>query len=105
MCYHDFNYVDSGRGPSYDHARGYHIGTDPLDMKYFTQAFSSTKWSLRIYKVKPIESLDDIAYDGEAMGDLDDSLYRITYIAPSADLDSSAPNESNYLVKNALTDE
>lgn len=105
MCYHDFSYVDSGRGPSYDHARGYHIGTDPLDMKYFTQAFSSTKWSLRIYKVKPTESLDEIAYNGEAMGDLDDSLYRLTFIAPKVDLDSLEPNQSSYLVKNVLANE
>ena len=105
MCYHDFATVDSGRGPGYDHARGVHIGTDPLNMKYFSQAFSSNQWSLRIYKVKQTESLDAIAYDNEPEGDLDDSLYRLTHIAPQIDPEADEPHFSAYMLKNSLQDD
>ncbi|KAJ7565033.1 hypothetical protein O6H91_02G045000 [Diphasiastrum complanatum] len=55
LCYYRFGELmtEYGRPPGYDRARGVEIGNKNVELKYLDEAFTTSNWIVRIYKVKP----------------------------------------------------
>jgi len=53
LAYHRFNEVNNaGDGTSWDYARRERAPAKPIKLKYFEEAFTSSHWIVRIYRVK-----------------------------------------------------
>ncbi|XP_020688270.1 dolichyl-diphosphooligosaccharide--protein glycosyltransferase subunit STT3B [Dendrobium catenatum] len=55
LCYYRFGEVTTeyGKPPGYDRARGVEIGNKDVKLEYLEEAFTTSNWIIRIYKVKP----------------------------------------------------
>ncbi|EXB95062.1 hypothetical protein L484_003540 [Morus notabilis] len=45
--------TEYGKPPGYDRARGVEIGNKDIKLEYLEEAFTTSNWIVRIYKVKP----------------------------------------------------
>jgi dolichyl-diphosphooligosaccharide--protein glycosyltransferase len=56
LCYYRFGEVrtKADKGAGYDTVRNAEIGFKNFDLKYFREAYTSTRWMVRIYEVLPI---------------------------------------------------
>lgn len=55
LCYYRFGELrtEYGKPPGYDRARGVEIGNKDVKLEYLEEAFTTSNWIVRIYKVKP----------------------------------------------------
>lgn len=55
LCYYRFGELTTeyGKPPGYDRARGVEIGNKDVKLEYLEEAFTTSNWIVRIYKVKP----------------------------------------------------
>ncbi|XP_072993670.1 dolichyl-diphosphooligosaccharide--protein glycosyltransferase subunit STT3B [Typha latifolia] len=55
LCYYRFGEVTTeyNKPPGYDRARGVEIGNKDIKLEYLEEAFTTSNWIVRIYKVKP----------------------------------------------------
>uniref|UniRef100_A0A0D6R1I2 dolichyl-diphosphooligosaccharide--protein glycotransferase n=1 Tax=Araucaria cunninghamii TaxID=56994 RepID=A0A0D6R1I2_ARACU len=55
LCYHRFGELSTeyGRPPGWDRARGVEIGNKNVKLEFLEEAFTTSNWIVRIYKVKP----------------------------------------------------
>lgn len=55
LCYYRFGELSTeyGRPPGWDRARGVEIGNKNVKLEYLEEAFTTSNWIVRIYKVKP----------------------------------------------------
>ncbi|XP_020581762.1 LOW QUALITY PROTEIN: dolichyl-diphosphooligosaccharide--protein glycosyltransferase subunit STT3B [Phalaenopsis equestris] len=55
LSYYRFGEVTTeyGKPPGYDRARGVEIGNKDVKLEYLEEAFTTSNWIIRIYKVKP----------------------------------------------------
>ncbi|XP_021747399.1 dolichyl-diphosphooligosaccharide--protein glycosyltransferase subunit STT3B-like [Chenopodium quinoa] len=55
LCYYRFGEMrtEYGKPPGYDRARGVEIGNKDVKLEYLEEAFTTSNWIVRIYKVKP----------------------------------------------------
>ncbi|KAJ3669545.1 hypothetical protein LUZ60_011495 [Juncus effusus] len=55
LCYYRFGETTTeyGKPPGYDRARGVEIGNKDIKLEYLEEAFTTSNWIVRIYKVKP----------------------------------------------------
>lgn len=55
LCYYRFGELTTeyGKPPGYDRARGVEIGNKDVKLDYMEEAFTTSNWIVRIYKVKP----------------------------------------------------
>ncbi|KAG0472919.1 hypothetical protein HPP92_014372 [Vanilla planifolia] len=55
LCYYRFGEVTTeyGKPPGYDRARGVEIGNKDVKLEHLEEAFTTSNWIIRIYKVKP----------------------------------------------------
>ncbi|KAL3677784.1 hypothetical protein R1sor_020740 [Riccia sorocarpa] len=58
LCYYRFGELSTeyGKPPGWDRARGTEIGNKHFDLEYYEEAFTTTNWIVRIYKVKPLDN-------------------------------------------------
>ncbi|CAI5517213.1 unnamed protein product [Closterium sp. Naga37s-1] len=54
MCYYRFGELQTeyGKPTGWDRARGYEIGNKDIELEYIEEAFTSSNWIVRIYRVK-----------------------------------------------------
>eukprot|EP00249_Psilotum_nudum_P012255 c23674_g1_i1 orf=682-2898(-) len=54
LCYYRFGEVTTeyGKPPGWDRARGVEIGKKNIELQYLEEAFTTSSWIIRIYKVK-----------------------------------------------------
>ncbi|XP_057859934.2 dolichyl-diphosphooligosaccharide--protein glycosyltransferase subunit STT3B [Cryptomeria japonica] len=55
LCYYRFGELSTeyGRPPGWDRARGVEIGNKNVKLEYLEEAYTTSNWIVRIYKVKP----------------------------------------------------
>ncbi|KAE8702155.1 Dolichyl-diphosphooligosaccharide--protein glycosyltransferase subunit STT3B [Hibiscus syriacus] len=55
LCYYRFGEMltEYGKPPGYDRARGVEIGNKDIKLEHLEEAFTTSNWIVRIYKVKP----------------------------------------------------
>ncbi|CAM6039414.1 unnamed protein product [Sphagnum compactum] len=55
LCYYRFGEINTeyGRPTGWDRARGIEIGNKDVELEYLEEAFTTSNWIVRIYKVKP----------------------------------------------------
>ncbi|XP_037479979.1 dolichyl-diphosphooligosaccharide--protein glycosyltransferase subunit STT3B [Triticum urartu] len=55
LCYYRFGELTTeyGKPPGYDRVRGVEIGNKDIKLEYLEEAFTTSNWIVRIYKVKP----------------------------------------------------
>ncbi|KAL9668318.1 hypothetical protein QQ045_002698 [Rhodiola kirilowii] len=55
LSYYRFGELQTeyGKPPGYDRARGVEIGNKDIKLEYLEEAFTTSNWIVRIYKVKP----------------------------------------------------
>uniref|UniRef100_A0A0C9QSM5 dolichyl-diphosphooligosaccharide--protein glycotransferase n=1 Tax=Wollemia nobilis TaxID=56998 RepID=A0A0C9QSM5_9CONI len=55
LCYYRFGELSTeyGRPPGWDRARGVEIGNKNVKLEFLEEAFTTSNWIVRIYKVKP----------------------------------------------------
>ncbi|KAJ4744698.1 Dolichyl-diphosphooligosaccharide--protein glycosyltransferase subunit STT3B [Rhynchospora pubera] len=55
LCYYRFGEMTTeyGKPPGYDRVRGVEIGNKDIKLEYLEEAFTTSNWIVRIYKVKP----------------------------------------------------
>ncbi|XP_047950610.1 dolichyl-diphosphooligosaccharide--protein glycosyltransferase subunit STT3B [Salvia hispanica] len=55
LCYYRFGELTTeyGKPPGYDRARGVEIGNKDIKLEHLEEAFTTSNWIVRIYKVKP----------------------------------------------------
>ena len=55
LCYYRFGEIRTTNGEplGYDTARNCEIGKKGYDLEYFEEAYSTTRWIVRIYRVLP----------------------------------------------------
>ncbi|KAG6555063.1 hypothetical protein Mapa_003098 [Marchantia paleacea] len=58
LCYYRFGELSTeyGKPPGWDRARGAEIGNKHFDLEYYEEAFTTSNWIVRIYKVKPLDN-------------------------------------------------
>ncbi|KAG6486989.1 hypothetical protein ZIOFF_055570 [Zingiber officinale] len=58
LSYYRFGEVTTeyGKPPGYDRARGVEIGNKDIKLEYLEEAFTTSNWIIRIYKVKPLKN-------------------------------------------------
>lgn len=58
LCYYRFGELSTeyGKPPGWDRARNAEIGNKHFELEYFEEAFTTSNWIVRIYKVKPLEN-------------------------------------------------
>ncbi|KAG6483075.1 hypothetical protein ZIOFF_059715 [Zingiber officinale] len=58
LSYYQFGEVTTeyGKPPGYDRARGVEIGNKDIKLEYLEEAFTTSNWIIRIYKVKPLKN-------------------------------------------------
>ncbi|CAL5070726.1 unnamed protein product [Urochloa decumbens] len=55
LCYYRFGELTTeyGKPPGYDRVRGVEIGNKDIKLEYLEEAYTTSNWIVRIYKVKP----------------------------------------------------
>ncbi|KAL2641722.1 hypothetical protein R1flu_009309 [Riccia fluitans] len=58
LCYYRFGELSTeyGKPPGWDRARGTEIGNKHFGLEYYEEAFTTSNWIVRIYKVKPLDN-------------------------------------------------
>eukprot|EP00897_Mesotaenium_endlicherianum_P006913 jgi/Mesen1/624/ME000108S10787 len=58
MCYYRFGELQTeyNRGTGFDRARQVEIGNKEFELEYVEEAFTTSNWIVRIYKVKPLDN-------------------------------------------------
>jgi dolichyl-diphosphooligosaccharide--protein glycosyltransferase len=55
LCYYRFGELTTeyGKPPGYDRARGVEIGNKDIKLEHLEEAYTTSNWIVRIYRVKP----------------------------------------------------
>eukprot|EP01017_Pseudomicrothorax_dubius_P006254 TRINITY_DN11755_c0_g1_i1.p1 TRINITY_DN11755_c0_g1~~TRINITY_DN11755_c0_g1_i1.p1 ORF type:complete len:762 (+),score=212.95 TRINITY_DN11755_c0_g1_i1:119-2404(+) len=85
LCYYRFDEVktDYWKPPGYDTVRGTEIGHKGFKLKRFEEAFTSERWIVRIYKVKPRENRDGLSIRSRSVVSMPEKLSEATLGGPT----------------------
>jgi len=85
LCYYRFDEVRSPyhRGAGFDSLRNGEMGHKGFKLRRFEEAFTSENWIVRIYRVKPRENRESVAFRSRALANAPDDVEQIRKRAPA----------------------